>query len=157
MNGLIAGRKRGAHRQIPRISAGCRTCSWKHRHPGSKLAGDVSIDARRRHDQVQPQVLPCRRGHQLHQQGGDSGYHYNRFFRLLQVAHQPLLQVFWTSPPRGSGCIDFKLMVVERQDVWYMDDGALTYKMCEDDSPLAEPTVSYNLNHWKLDICLNVL
>ena len=32
-------------------------------------------------------------------------------------------------------------MVVERQDVWYMDDGGLTYTMCEDDSPLAEPTV----------------
>lgn len=51
--------------------------------------------------------------------------------------------VFWTSPPRGSGCIDFKAMVVERQDVWYMDDGGLTWTMCEDDSPLAEPTVIY--------------
>lgn len=51
------------------------------------------------------------------------------------------IQVYWTSPPRGSGCIDFKAMVVERQDVWFMDDGGLTYSMCEDDSPLAEPTV----------------
>ena len=32
-------------------------------------------------------------------------------------------------------------MVVERQDVWYQDDGGLTYNMCEDDGPLSEPTV----------------
>ena len=32
-------------------------------------------------------------------------------------------------------------MVVERQDVWYMDDGGLTYTICEDDGPLSEPTV----------------
>ncbi len=36
-------------------------------------------------------------------------------------------------------------MVVERQDVWFMDDGGLTYQMCEDDSPLAEPTVIQSL------------
>jgi len=51
------------------------------------------------------------------------------------------ITVYWTSPPKGSGCIDFKAMVVERQDVWFMDDGGLTYQMCEDDSPLAEPTI----------------
>ena len=34
-------------------------------------------------------------------------------------------------------------MVVERQDVWYMDDGALTYIMCEDDGPLSEPIVIF--------------
>jgi hypothetical protein len=28
-------------------------------------------------------------------------------------------------------------MVVERKDIWYMDDGGLTYTICEDDSPLA--------------------
>ena len=51
-------------------------------------------------------------------------------------------KVYWTSPPKGHGCIDFKAMVVERADVWYMDDGALTYSMCEDDAPLSEPQVN---------------
>ncbi len=32
-------------------------------------------------------------------------------------------------------------MVIERQDVWYMDDAGLTYTLCEDNSPLAEPPV----------------
>lgn len=54
--------------------------------------------------------------------------------------HRPL-QLYWTAPDRGSGCIEFKAMVMERADVWYMDDGGLTYRLCEDDSPLAEPTV----------------
>jgi hypothetical protein len=30
-----------------------------------------------------------------------------------------------------------RAMVVERKDIWYMDDGGLTYTICEDDSPLA--------------------
>ena len=51
--------------------------------------------------------------------------------------------MYWTSPPKGSGCIDFKAMIIERQDYWYMDDGELTYSMCEDDAPLAEPTVPF--------------
>ena len=51
--------------------------------------------------------------------------------------------MYWTSPPKGSGCIDFKAMIIERQDYWYMDDGELTYSMCEDDAPLAEPTVRF--------------
>ena len=51
------------------------------------------------------------------------------------------MQVYWTSPPRGSGCIQFTAMIVERQDVWYMDDGGLSYTLCEDNSPLAEPPV----------------
>jgi len=51
------------------------------------------------------------------------------------------VQVYWTSPPRGSGCIQFSALIVERQDVWYMDDGGLSYTLCEDNSPLAEPPV----------------
>ena len=50
-------------------------------------------------------------------------------------------QVYWTAPPRGSGCIEFKAMIEERKDVWYSDDGSLSYTLCEDDSPLAEPPV----------------
>jgi hypothetical protein len=31
-----------------------------------------------------------------------------------------------------SGCIMLKAMVVERNDFWLMDDGGLTYTICED-------------------------
>jgi len=49
------------------------------------------------------------------------------------------VQVYWTAPEQGSGCIQLKAMVVERNDYWFMDDGALTYQICEDDSPMAAP------------------
>lgn len=49
------------------------------------------------------------------------------------------VQVLWTAPEMGSGCIQLKAMVVERNDYWFMDDGALTYRICEDDSPMAAP------------------
>ena len=64
--------------------------------------------------------------------------------------------MYWTSPPIGSGCIDFKAMIVERQDVWYADDGGLTYTMCEDDGPLSEPKVIfYNVLYRKKFIFSN--
>merc|ERR1719300_1785509 len=49
------------------------------------------------------------------------------------------VNVLWTAPEQGSGCINLKAMVVERNDFWFMDDGALTYTICEDDSPMAAP------------------
>lgn len=49
------------------------------------------------------------------------------------------VHVLWTAPEMGSGCINLKAMVVERNDFWFMDDGALTYTICEDDSPMAAP------------------
>ena len=51
--------------------------------------------------------------------------------------------MFWTAPseqelelatPGSSGCLDFKAMVIQRKDVWYMNEGALTYTMCKDTS-----------------------
>jgi len=50
-----------------------------------------------------------------------------------------MVDIFWTAPEAGSGCIFLKAMVVERNDLWYMDDGGLTYQICEDDSPMAAP------------------
>ena len=50
--------------------------------------------------------------------------------------------MLWTAPEAGNGCIQLKAMVVERADVWYMDEGGLTYTFCEDDSPMgAAPLV----------------
>ena len=39
------------------------------------------------------------------------------------------VQVLWTAPEMGSGCIQLKAMVVERNDYWFMDDGG---KSCSD-------------------------
>ncbi|XP_071748069.1 uncharacterized protein [Lepeophtheirus salmonis] len=47
--------------------------------------------------------------------------------------------VHWIAPRRNSGCISFKAMVIERPGIWFMDDGALSYTVCEDSSALAEP------------------
>jgi len=51
------------------------------------------------------------------------------------------VSVLWTAPPLGSGCINLRAMVVERNDFWYMDDDGLTYTICEDDSPMATPPI----------------
>ena len=37
------------------------------------------------------------------------------------------VQVLWTAPEMGSGCINLKAMVVERNDFWFMDDGGFVF------------------------------
>ena len=66
-------------------------------------------------------------------------------------------QVTWTAPNEeelkgggSSGCIDFRAMVIRRQDYWYMNDGSLTYRICRDTSfvdPSAGQEVSVYLRH----------
>ncbi|XP_021918069.1 spondin-1-like isoform X3 [Zootermopsis nevadensis] len=41
------------------------------------------------------------------------------------------VQVLWTAPPKGSGCVAFRATVVENSDFWYMDDGPLSRLLCE--------------------------
>ncbi|XP_022251583.1 spondin-1-like isoform X2 [Limulus polyphemus] len=41
------------------------------------------------------------------------------------------IQVMWTAPPSMSGCVVFKVKIMEYNDVWYMDDGGLTKELCE--------------------------
>lgn len=43
------------------------------------------------------------------------------------------IQVQWTAPPTGSGCIVFRATVIVHPSVWFMDDGPLTKTFCEDD------------------------
>uniref|UniRef100_A0A6B2EI24 Spondin-1 n=1 Tax=Phlebotomus kandelakii TaxID=1109342 RepID=A0A6B2EI24_9DIPT len=43
------------------------------------------------------------------------------------------IQVVWTAPPPGSGCVVFRATVIEHRDVWYMDDGPLSKMLCEDE------------------------
>lgn len=42
------------------------------------------------------------------------------------------IQVLWTAPPKGSGCVVFRATVVENRDTWYMDDEQLSRLLCED-------------------------
>ncbi|KAJ8984953.1 hypothetical protein NQ317_007822, partial [Molorchus minor] len=44
------------------------------------------------------------------------------------------IQVFWTAPPKGSGCVAIKASVVEAVDNWFSEDGDLTRILCEDTS-----------------------
>lgn len=43
------------------------------------------------------------------------------------------MQVIWTAPETGSGCIAFRATIIENRDSWYMDEGVLTQEMCEDE------------------------
>ncbi|XP_054160513.1 spondin-1-like isoform X4 [Oppia nitens] len=44
------------------------------------------------------------------------------------------ISVMWHAPAPGSGCVVFKATVVERKDMWYMDDSGLTKVICEEES-----------------------
>ncbi|XP_069946233.1 spondin-1-like [Cherax quadricarinatus] len=56
------------------------------------------------------------------------------------------IQVLWTAPPAGSGCVRFRAMVVENRDVWYMDDGELSKELCEEvqENDDMQPEVIYD-------------
>jgi len=56
--------------------------------------------------------------------------------RATSAVPKDEIQVLWTAPEAGTGCIQLKAMVVERPDMWFMDDGGLTYIFCEDNSPM---------------------
>lgn len=43
------------------------------------------------------------------------------------------ININWTAPKRGSGCVTFRATVIEHRDVWYMDDGPLSKDFCEDE------------------------
>lgn len=54
-----------------------------------------------------------------------------------QVTHTNLLpksriNVVWTAPPPGSGCVFIRATVIEHREVWYKDDGFLSKHFCED-------------------------
>lgn len=45
---------------------------------------------------------------------------------------KPGIEVLWTAPAPRVGCIEFRATVIERDDVWLKDDGALTRIFCEE-------------------------
>ncbi|XP_062403199.1 spondin-1b isoform X1 [Sardina pilchardus] len=48
------------------------------------------------------------------------------------------IQVFWTAPPSGSGCITLKASIVQKKIIYFQDEGSLTKTMCEQDPQQAE-------------------
>ncbi|KAL0268585.1 UNVERIFIED_CONTAM: hypothetical protein PYX00_010463 [Menopon gallinae] len=41
------------------------------------------------------------------------------------------IQIMWTAPPKGSGCVIFRAMVLVDGETWFADDGMLSKKICE--------------------------
>ncbi|XP_019406977.1 PREDICTED: spondin-1 isoform X2 [Crocodylus porosus] len=46
------------------------------------------------------------------------------------------IQVFWTAPPAGTGCVILKASIVQKRIIYFQDEGSLTKKLCEQDSTL---------------------
>uniref|UniRef100_A0A3Q2X777 Spondin-1 n=1 Tax=Haplochromis burtoni TaxID=8153 RepID=A0A3Q2X777_HAPBU len=44
------------------------------------------------------------------------------------------IQVFWTAPPSGSGCVFLKASIVQKRIIYFQDEGLLTKKLCEKDT-----------------------
>merc|ERR1719391_435581 len=51
------------------------------------------------------------------------------------------VQVLWTAPPAGSGCVHFRATVVEAEQRWAMDDSRLTLTVCEERTEEEEETL----------------
>uniref|UniRef100_A0A336LL51 Spondin-1 n=1 Tax=Culicoides sonorensis TaxID=179676 RepID=A0A336LL51_CULSO len=53
------------------------------------------------------------------------------------------VQVSWTAPLVGAGCIAIRATVIEHRDIWYKDDGPLSKVLCEDevDSLDSQPAI----------------
>ncbi|XP_066505539.1 spondin-1b [Hoplias malabaricus] len=46
------------------------------------------------------------------------------------------IQVFWTAPPTGTGCVVLKASIVQKKIIYFQEEGSLTWRFCERD-PLA--------------------
>nr|DBA17432.1 TPA: hypothetical protein GDO54_002882 [Pyxicephalus adspersus] len=44
------------------------------------------------------------------------------------------IQVFWTAPPIGTGCVILKASIVQKKIIYFQDEGSLTKRMCELDA-----------------------
>ncbi|TKS70052.1 Spondin-1 F-spondin [Collichthys lucidus] len=50
------------------------------------------------------------------------------------------IQVFWTAPPSGSGCVFLKASIVQKRIIYFQDEGSLTKRMCEKESLYGDVT-----------------
>ncbi|KAG8564500.1 hypothetical protein GDO81_016495, partial [Engystomops pustulosus] len=46
------------------------------------------------------------------------------------------IQVFWTAPPIGTGCVILKASIVQKKIIYFQDEGSLTKRMCEQDATI---------------------
>ncbi|XP_020652871.2 spondin-1 [Pogona vitticeps] len=46
------------------------------------------------------------------------------------------IQVFWTAPSSGTGCVILKASIVQKRIIYFQDEGSLTKRLCEQDSAL---------------------
>ncbi|XP_030058285.1 spondin-1-like [Microcaecilia unicolor] len=46
------------------------------------------------------------------------------------------IQVLWTAPPTGTGCVILKASIVQKRIIYFQDEGSLTKKLCEEDPTL---------------------
>ncbi|OCT81914.1 spondin-1 [Xenopus laevis] len=46
------------------------------------------------------------------------------------------IQVFWTAPQIGTGCVILKASIVQKKIIYFQDEGSLTKRMCEPDLTL---------------------
>ncbi|XP_063800581.1 spondin-1 [Pseudophryne corroboree] len=44
------------------------------------------------------------------------------------------IQVFWTAPSIGTGCVILKASIVQKKIIYFQDEGSLTKRMCEPDA-----------------------
>ncbi|CAH2326075.1 spondin-1 [Pelobates cultripes] len=44
------------------------------------------------------------------------------------------IQVFWTAPAIGTGCVILKASIVQKKIIYFQDEGSLTKRMCEPDT-----------------------
>ncbi|XP_033972075.1 spondin-1a isoform X1 [Trematomus bernacchii] len=56
------------------------------------------------------------------------------------------IQVFWTAPPSGSGCLSIKASIVQKRIIHFQDEGSLTKRMCEKESFYGDVTEKPLLN-----------
>uniref|UniRef100_A0A668A1E3 Spondin-1 n=1 Tax=Myripristis murdjan TaxID=586833 RepID=A0A668A1E3_9TELE len=52
------------------------------------------------------------------------------------------IQVLWTAPPSGSGCVILKASIVQKRIIYFQDEGSLTIRLCEKESVYGEATSS---------------
>lgn len=52
------------------------------------------------------------------------------------------IQVFWTAPPTGSGCVILKASIVQKRIIYFQDEGSLTVRLCEREAVFGEATQS---------------
>uniref|UniRef100_A0A665TPR4 Spondin-1 n=1 Tax=Echeneis naucrates TaxID=173247 RepID=A0A665TPR4_ECHNA len=54
------------------------------------------------------------------------------------------IQVFWTAPPTGTGCVILKASIVQKKIIYFQEEGSLTIRLCEkgNDSSFGEATVT---------------